>query len=777
MVEFMLVLPVMFLLLFGVIETARLVQAWSAVEHAARLGARYAVTGAYDPDYCADANLALGWATSVYDGYGGDPIDCVVPRDADPVNYLERTSMLIDWARLPSIRDAARLGTTGALVTDGVENDEPGFLKIVICSYPSNVTSTDYDADPVVPPGCNPVEAPGEPGNPVRITIFHNHPLFIPLLGPNQTHLALVASRDMIVETFRTPRALGYPMPIITATTAPPTATASPHPTETPWVEFPTATASPTIGATLTPTSTLTATPTATTNPACIGLSFLSDWNLVMGADHKLLEINIDNQTGANVRLDRVLFYWDNYLDYTPYQRVREIKFDRDKIFNGSAGYSPVSSGWGVYKDLNDGSSKKLQIKFDVKDGPWTDTDYGPGDFGLIVQFTNGCILEVPVTVFDRPTVTPTPMGAECTGLAYVNEWQLIMGGDEKQLSIDVSNTTGADVNLDNAIFYWGNMDARAPWQSVKELRFGNDRILNVQDYTSPTYSGGNEHRKLRNGETKTFLVKFKTKDGAWSGTDYVSGDFGLRLEFDNGCSLFKPVTVTDRPTVTPTPPIQPGPEGVIWYYGHISTHVWAKVEWHTNLDETVTIRTTFSKTFVDNTYGSNAIGWGDEGHTFGKLTGSDHVRIAFKAMDQTTYFDAKFDYITGAGGCYGSLGVTGGDGRLYLGSVGDVVETRSSLVENLCTLGCSGYTSDSPVTDENYSPPAACPGWDFNVWYEVTLKVSAFGPTGFGYPLLTSIHASPSKTGMNSEPVGPGAPTPIHSPTPTPTEHICGDC
>jgi len=477
-----------------------------------------------------------------------------------------------------------------------------------------------------------------------------------------------------------------------------------------------------------------------------------------------------------NVRLDRVLFYWDNYLDYSAYQSVKEIKFGRDRIFNGAANYSPVSSGWGVYKDLNDASTQTIQIKFGIKDGPWSETDYGPGDFGLIVQFTNGCILENPVTVYDRPTVTPTPMGAECTGLAYVNDWQLIMGGDEKQLAIDVSNTTGVDVILDNAIFYWGNMDARAPWQSVKELRFGNDRILNVQDFTSPTYSGGNENRKLRNGETKTFLVKFKTKDGAWSGTDYTSGDFGLRLEFSNGCSLFKPVTVTDRPTVTPTPPIQPGPEGVIWYYGHISTHVWAKVEWHTNLDETVTIRTTFSKTFVDNTYGSNAIGW-ESGHTFGELNSSDHVRIAFKAMDQTTYFDAKFDYITGSGGCFGSLGVTGGDGRLYLGSVGDVVNTRSSLVENLCVLGCSGFTSDSPATDENYTPSAACPGWDFNVWYEVTLKLSAFGPTGFGYPLLTSIHASPSKTGMNSEPVGPGAPTPIHSPTPTPTEHICGDC
>jgi hypothetical protein len=203
---------------------------------------------------------------------------------------------------------------------------------------------------------------------------------------------------------------------------------------------------------------------------------------------------------------------------------------------------------------------------------------------------------------------------------------------------------------------------------------------------------------------------------------------------------------------------------------------VWAKVEWHTNADGTVTIKASFSKTFADNTYGANAIGW-PSGHTFNELVGSDHVRMRFTDMNGTVFFDGKIDYITASGGGYDTLGVTGGDGRIYLGSASDVTNVRTSIAENFNTLGCA-FTTDSPATDENYTPPASCPGWDYTFWYEVTLDPSSFGPAGFGWPTIDVVHASPSKTGLNTEPVAPGpSPTPAISPTPTPTENICGDC
>ncbi|HEY69336.1 MAG TPA: pilus assembly protein [Anaerolineae bacterium] len=889
MTEFMLALPIMLLMMFGIVELARLVQAWLAVENAARFGARYAVTGDYDPAYCADANLALGWPTEVYDGFNGDPIDCVVPRAADPINYVERTSMLVDWARLPSIRDAAQAGVAGAWIDEDAEFDEPGFLEIVICSHPSNLTPENLQEAPATIPVCNPVDHPGDPGNPVRVIVFLNHPLIVPFLGPSWPHLSIVGDREMIVETFRTPRALGAPMPLVTATSVPTaanTATAIPcdglafmsdwrlvmsgnfkhleiditnqsgfnatidrlifnwsnyesnapdqhvdkiflhlkswdgefyaSPLDTgtgldddladgesatiivifgdndgDWAETDYVSGDFgvilqwTNGCSLTKHVTVipavdTPTPepptaTPTIDPACIGLSFQNDWQLVMDGDTKLLQINVSNNTGDDVTLDRAIFVWNNYLDYAPYQSVKEIKFEGAKIFRGPASFSPVSSGWGVNEDLDDGQTKTLEIKFDEKDGLWSETDYGPGDFGVTLQFTNGCILERPVTVYNRPTVTPTPLGAECNGLSYVNDWQFIMDHDKKVLEIDVNNASGSNVKLEDAVFYWGNYDARAPSQCVKEIKFEGDKILDVKDYDSPTYTGGDENRKLDDGDTKTFQVKFDLKDGDWSETDYEPGDFGVRLDFDNGCSLFKPVSITDRPTVTPRPPIPSGPEGEIWYRGTTNPEVWTHVEWHTNPDGSVTTTVTFSKNFVDNTYGSNAIGW-DDGHTFGELVASDHVQIAFKGLDGSTFFDAKFDYITGAGGCYASMGVSGGDGKLYVGDASWLRSTRVSLAENLCTLGCR-ETSDSPATDENYTPSAECPGWDYNVWYEITLEPDAF-PEGFGYPLLTNIHASPSKTGMNTEPVSPGGtPTPVNPPTPTPTEYICSDC
>jgi Flp pilus assembly protein TadG len=47
-VEFGLVSTVFFLLLFGIFDMARLFESWMAVQHAAREGARYAITGRVD---------------------------------------------------------------------------------------------------------------------------------------------------------------------------------------------------------------------------------------------------------------------------------------------------------------------------------------------------------------------------------------------------------------------------------------------------------------------------------------------------------------------------------------------------------------------------------------------------------------------------------------------------------------------------------------------------------------------------------------------------------
>ncbi|HXH19714.1 MAG TPA: T9SS type A sorting domain-containing protein [Chitinophagales bacterium] len=173
------------------------------------------------------------------------------------------------------------------------------------------------------------------------------------------------------------------------------------------------------------------------------------------------------------------------------------------------------------------------------------------------------------------------------------------------------------------------------------------------------------------------------------------------------------------------------------------------------NNSQTVTIRTTFSKTFVDNTYGTNAVGW-NNGHTFNMLAGSDHLQLVLYDVNGVKKMEFKTDYISAsalAPSGYKSLGVTGGDGRMIFGNAADVLSVNSSLAENFNVYGYV-LTSNSPATDTSYTPNPVYPNWIYEVWYDVTINLSAFGAAGFGYPDIVFVHASPSKTGHNSEPV-----------------------
>ena len=48
MLEFALVLPIVLLLIVGIIEFARIFEAWLVITNAARTGVRYATTGEYN---------------------------------------------------------------------------------------------------------------------------------------------------------------------------------------------------------------------------------------------------------------------------------------------------------------------------------------------------------------------------------------------------------------------------------------------------------------------------------------------------------------------------------------------------------------------------------------------------------------------------------------------------------------------------------------------------------------------------------------------------------
>ncbi len=175
------------------------------------------------------------------------------------------------------------------------------------------------------------------------------------------------------------------------------------------------------------------------------------------------------------------------------------------------------------------------------------------------------------------------------------------------------------------------------------------------------------------------------------------------------------------------------------------------KSVWTINPNNTVTIKTTLDKTLVDNTYGTNVIGW-PAAHTFTDMVTADNMQMQLFDATGTKKMDFKMDYISASAAApsgYKSLGVSGGDGSVTMGSASDVVSVKTSLDSNLNEKGYV-LTSNSPATNSTYTPNATYPNWNFNVVYEATINLSAFGAAGFGYPKVLSLNVSPSKIGRS---------------------------
>jgi hypothetical protein len=216
-----------------------------------------------------------------------------------------------------------------------------------------------------------------------------------------------------------------------------------------------------------------------------------------------------------------------------------------------------------------------------------------------------------------------------------------------------------------------------------------------------------------------------------------------------------------------------------------------------------VHLRITFDPSFVDNTYGENASsGWikgtggndptdpmgkgrmpgGKSGHTFDDLVGSDHLELLLTDGAGATVMDFKIDYVSvdASTPCgYGSLGVTGGEGKVIQGDASAVVAVATSIDRDLDGCGYC-YTEDSPATDDAYTPNPGAPNWDYRVVYEVWLSLDAFGSAGFGQAYIQNVHASPSKLDTNtvsvtSTPCPPGWDTPFCPPELVQSDGTCG--
>jgi hypothetical protein len=174
-----------------------------------------------------------------------------------------------------------------------------------------------------------------------------------------------------------------------------------------------------------------------------------------------------------------------------------------------------------------------------------------------------------------------------------------------------------------------------------------------------------------------------------------------------------------------------------------------------------------------DNSYGINAVGW-PNGHTFGNLVGSDKAGIQIKNSSGTVILSFNMDYISqlaSAPSGYASLGVTGGEGSMLVGTSTGISVT-TSLANNLNNINIPGLFStngshtqlitgasntnvlvNSPPTDPAHttyviSDPAFA-AWDFHDTYYARISAAKVATFGAGYtvsPNLTVLHNSPAK-------------------------------
>ena len=249
MVEFALALPVLLLLLFGLIEFARIFQSWLSIQNGARFGVRYAVTGEFNPAYCGLAGGALGYSAA--DNADGQT-DCRVQPSYGGA-FEDMTNELIDWARIPSIRDVARAAAVAILKDSTAVVGQPQFFKVTICSsrdanedgFPNDFVFFPPFQQTFTPATCQPREDAGAPGDRVTIALDFNHPLILPLVSTFWPQVHLVAVREGVVERYRTSRVINLPMDISLPTYTPTITLTPPPPTPTLPPPSPTATATP----------------------------------------------------------------------------------------------------------------------------------------------------------------------------------------------------------------------------------------------------------------------------------------------------------------------------------------------------------------------------------------------------------------------------------------------------------------------------------------------------------------------------------------------------
>ena len=156
-----------------------------------------------------------------------------------------------------------------------------------------------------------------------------------------------------------------------------------------------------------------------------------------------------------------------------------------------------------------------------------------------------------------------------------------------------------------------------------------------------------------------------------------------------------------------------------------------------------------------DNTYGTNAVGWGATGHAFSDLLNGDGAVFSFTDTRGIVVLQFKLDYLSASTAFpsgSGSLGVSGGDGLVLVGSAANIASYSTSLAENLNRAPflnkLAYYTVHSPAPSDPNSRL-----WEYRNIYTVVVKKAAFAAAGFGKVSVGDLINAPAKTGFQCVP------------------------
>lgn len=158
--------------------------------------------------------------------------------------------------------------------------------------------------------------------------------------------------------------------------------------------------------------------------------------------------------------------------------------------------------------------------------------------------------------------------------------------------------------------------------------------------------------------------------------------------------------------------------------------------------------------TLVDNSYGDNSIGWGDDAasgkhHNFKDLTSSDGAEFELFNNQGESVLHFEIDYFSGSQGSYFSEISDADEGKPFA-NLEFVTAFATSMDYNFNTLNLA-LTENSPAADLEYNVLNSTQRhWVFEAIYEFKIDGDVFGDSEFGWMNVPIVHISPNKLGKN---------------------------